>query len=153
VFDGVSNFIVHYPAHITSNGSGRAHPIAGAYYETHTPVSSRQIALTELFPEGDIERALLADTIKESHLTKKHPRDLAHLVDNLDGGYTMELQAILTSFAVSSIDGDSVTIDFGITYGCELMRGSFTEFAISLPIPKDKAQMFAEARRNHTMGW
>ncbi|MCL4538480.1 MAG: hypothetical protein M1378_02590 [Bacteroidetes bacterium] len=135
------------------NGSGGAHPIAGTYYETHAPGSSRQISLTELFPEGVIERALLADTLIQAHLTKKDPKDLADLVDNLHGGCAMELQTLLTSFAVNSIDRDSVTIDFGITHGCELMRGNFTEFTIRLPIPKDDRQMFIDARRNHTIGW
>ena len=135
------------------NGSGGVHPICGTCYETYVPGSSDRVSLADLFDEDDIQHALLADTLIQSHLTKKAPKDLNDLVNNLDGGCEMDLGDILTSFAVGAIDSDSVTINFGITHGCELMRGNFTELTIRLPIPDDNRQMFVEARKNQTVGW
>ncbi len=135
------------------DGSGGPHPIAGIRYETHVPGNFGRISLPEIFPEIEIQRALLADTLILSHLRKQSPANLTDLVGSLDGGCEMDLDDILTSFAIGAIESDSVTVNFGITHGCEVMRGNFTEMTIKLPLPGNQRQMFIEARKNQTTGW
>jgi hypothetical protein len=115
------------------NGSGGAHPIYGSWYRTARIDAISEVTLQELFPDSVIYMALIKDSTITSHLGNRLPKDLKELCAMLDGGCEIEFGSLLTSYVFSSVKKDSTEIEFGLTYGCEAMRGNFTSFIITLP--------------------
>jgi hypothetical protein len=98
--------------------------------------------LDQLFPQKDIFKALLFDTLIQNHLTKKDPERLNELIDNLEGGCEIYFKDILKSFCFAESDSDSVEVRFGLRYGCEVMRENFTLLTIKLEIPSKIKSFF-----------
>ena len=76
----------------------------------------------------------MKDSTITSHLSSRKPINLNELSKFLDGGCEISFFEFLKSFAITSIDLKSAEIEFGLTHGCEVMRGHFTSFIIKLPI-------------------
>ena len=114
-------------------GSGGAHPIYGSWYRTIDLENRQEVSLDQIFDQRVILSVLLKDTLIQSHTTNLHPGTLAQLVESLDGGCEMSFFRFLKSFSIRSVNRDEVMIEFGLTHGCEVMRGNFTSFVITLP--------------------
>lgn len=116
------------------NGSGGAHPIYGAYYRTIYIPSKKEVSLDSLFNPDVIFKALLKDSLIVHSMTNKTPEDLYELTSSLEGGCEIDFSELLISFAIKSIDSKKVEVEFGLTHGCEVMRGNFTTITINLPV-------------------
>jgi hypothetical protein len=143
------------------NGDGGAHPICGISYHTlelgdkqeGARLADLRVNLADIFPEREILRALMADTLLQRYrLPDLRPRDLADFINNLGGGCEVELAHLLTSWSVYDCTSDSTIIEFGLTHGCEVMRGNFTTIRIILPIPPEQKEAFEQARQSGTLG-
>ncbi len=113
-------------------------------------VGSNQPKITDIFPENDVFQELMKDSIILAHLHQFTPRNLQQLCDSLEGECEIDFSFLLESFAIKSIRGDTATILFGLTHGCEVEKGNFTTFVIKLSIPAMSKRMFEEVKRNKT---
>jgi len=43
---------------------------------------------------------------------------------------------MLRSFAFHHVKGNDVAVRIGLSHGCEVMRGNFTQLGVYLPMPK-----------------
>ena len=50
-----------------------------------------------------------------------------------------------TTFAFHHLKGDSVAVRIGLSHGCEVARGSFTQLGIMLPVPQAWKDAFRKA--------
>ena len=117
------------------NGSGGAHPIYGSYYATYNIETKNEISLDEIFNSKDIYEALLKDSIIIKYLIKYNPSNLGDLIQSLDGECEVRFTDILYDFSFVNIIQDKVLVEFGLTHGCEVLRGNFTVIQILLPMP------------------
>jgi hypothetical protein len=116
------------------DGSGGAHPIYGSYYRTVYIPTKKEVSLDSLFAPDVVFQALLNDSLIVHSLTNKNPKDLYELTSSLEGECEISFSDLLISFAIKSIDPKKVEVEFGLTHGCEVMRGNFTTITIILPI-------------------
>jgi len=133
------------------NGSGGAHPIYGSCYATYNIETKDEVSLDNIFNPNDIYTALLADSTIIKYLKKKEPNNLQDLLQNLDGDCEVNFYSILNNFAFVNVDEDKVLIEFGLTHGCEVLRGNFTVIQIILPIPVEKSSIFYKALKDRTL--
>ncbi len=133
------------------NGSGGVHPIYGSYYVTYNIETKKEISLDEIFNSKDIYEALLKDSTINKYLTNKNPSSLEDLVNNLDGKCEVNFSNILNCFSFIDINDEKVLVEFGLTHGCEVLRGNFTVIQILLPIPLEKSFMFHKALKDKTL--
>ena len=132
---------------------GGAHPSYGTFFETYSVDADTCIRLQDLFEEKKIIKALVRDTFIQKYFISDHtPSTLDQLFSNLDGAcdYYFSLES-LSHFAFHHIDRNHVAVRIGISYGCEVMRGNFSQLEIHLPIPKKLRKLFKKANKNHTL--
>ena len=114
----------------------------GGVGETETRQAAR---LNELFPEADLLKALLADSLirKAVQASKKpEPRTLAKLMETIlfqeiesgDCGYSSK-EDQLTRFAFHHLEGGQVAVRLSLSYAYEICRGRMIDIGILLPIP------------------
>ena len=121
---------------------GGAHPSYGSYYKTvDLERGKKPITLTMLFPEKDVVKALKGDRVIKKALSKERGRGkgigtLKSLLAHIDGGCKMSFLSIPSSFAFHHVKGGEVALRIGLPHGCEVMRGTFTQLGLYLPIPK-----------------
>jgi len=116
------------------NGSGGAHPIYGSYYRTLYIPTKKEVSLDSLFEPDVIFRTLLKDSLIIRSMANKNPEDLYELISSLEGGCEISYSDLLISFAIKSVDSKKAEVEFGLTHGCEAMRGNFTTITINLPV-------------------
>jgi len=111
--------------------------------------------LRKVFQPVAIYNALRMDKGLDKALRGKKATDLASFLQALDGGCAMSLgPEMMSSFAFHGLDGNVVTVRVGVAHGCEIERGTFTEFDLRLPvgqlmsmlIPADAAGTLLEDR-------
>jgi hypothetical protein len=131
----VISLVGHYLSYEYSyEGSGGAHPIYGAYYRTIDIPTKEEVCLDSLFDSDVIYHALLQDSLIVRSMTNRNSKNLQELVSSLEGGCEISFYDLLKSFAIKSINSRKVEIEFGLTHGCEVMRGNFTTMTINLPV-------------------
>ena len=118
-------------------GSGGAHPIYGSFYRTLNLSNKLEVSLDELFDKEILLSVLLKDSLIQAHLKNKTPKTLKELEESLDGGCEISFYNFLKSFSIKAIQSDKVEVEFGLTHGCEVMRGNFTSFSILLPLSNE----------------
>jgi hypothetical protein len=116
----------------------------------------KMVQLTDYFPQADILRALLADTIIQKALKssgKPRPQTLAALMKAIylqpvhAGECDYELSDdLLTRFAFHHLENDKVAVRLGLSHAYETCRGRFTELGILLPIPPALKQPLMRAQ-------
>ncbi|HLK55162.1 MAG TPA: hypothetical protein VKU00_01275 [Chthonomonadaceae bacterium] len=150
--------ILSFEVHAYVDGGG-AHPMLATYYQvvdaTHP---ARTVALTGLFPDAQVLKALLADKIIQKVLAtdgaQAPPTTCIELVKRLNGkefggesdseyGFGPDF---LTEFAFHHIEGDMVAVRLSVSHGAEVYRGEHTQIGILLPIPTLLQHPFELAR-------
>ncbi len=129
-----------------------AHPGAYSQIKTLNLVSQSPLKLTQIFPDSQVLKALLADPIVKKYLPVKPPRfrSSQHLMDYLvDKGtgecaYTFE-QDSLSAFYFHHTKGNQVAVRIGLSHGCEAARGQLTEIGIYLTLPQAWQKNFQQA--------
>ncbi|MEM7583870.1 MAG: hypothetical protein AAF560_10855 [Acidobacteriota bacterium] len=117
---------------------GAAHPWSHVTFETKHMGTGEVVELTEIFSEAAILEALLADSVIRRALEGQPPESLGELFDRVDGGCEFNLsQRSLTSFAFHHIQEDKIAVRLGLSHGCEVQRGSFTQLGLALDIPSE----------------
>jgi hypothetical protein len=132
--------IVSYEESVGTTCEGAAHPSAVTFYAAVDAAHpGKKVSLTDLFPDADVLRALLADSVVKRHLPKTPPKTTDALVRALaesqpECEYTFSAD-LLSRFAFHHVEGDRVAVRIGLSHGCEVMRGNLTQLGILLPIP------------------
>jgi tetratricopeptide (TPR) repeat protein len=116
--------------------------------KNHKESGERRPVITDIFPEQEVFKALMKDSLIQESLKGNKPVNLKQLVPELDGDCAIDFTYLLESFAFKSINNDSVVVEFGLTHGCEVAKGTFTIIDITLPIPENSRKMFLEAAKN-----
>lgn len=132
------------------DGSGGAHPIVANYYRTYSLIDHSEVKLTDIFSSKDIYKELLKNSLIKKYLKGYKPKDLQDLVKKIDGGCEIDFLYMLEHFAIKEIDSSKALIEFGLQHGCEVGKGTFTNFEITLPIPENYSKHFEEAKKNGT---
>jgi hypothetical protein len=116
----------------------------------------KMVQLTDYFPEADIFRALLADSLIQKALKssgKRRPATLAALMKAIylqpvpveECAYELS-DDLLTRFAFHHLENGQVAVRLGLTHAYETCRGSSTEIGILLPIPPSLKPQLAQAQ-------
>ena len=131
---------------------GGAHPSYGTIWKTVDLEAGESGNLAAIFPEDEILAALRADRIvREAYRGGEEPGSLFELIDNLDGGCDMRFSRdMLADYAFHHVREDRVAVRIGLTHGCEVMRGSFTQLGVYLDIPPVLSEALDRANVN---GW
>jgi hypothetical protein len=105
-------------------------------------ILGREIALTQVFAEEEVVRALLADRLVRKRLAENasqaEPTTADALVKQLEGGAECEYAFepdMLRRWAIHHVAGDSVAVRIGLSHGCEAAQGKLTQIGIMLKIP------------------
>lgn len=132
------------------DGSGGVHPIIANYYRTYSLTCQSEIQLTEIFPSEDIYIELLKNSIIKKYLKNYKPKDLHDLIKNIDGGCQTNFLSMLENFAIKEISNSKAVIEFGLGHGCEVGKGTFTNFEITLLVPEKYKEIFVQAKENES---
>jgi hypothetical protein len=111
-----------------------AHVTSGCYYRTIDLATKNEVSLDSLFPPNEIFDQLLKDTIIIRSMKNTNPSNLYELILSLDGDCDISFKDILTSYAIDSVNLESIKITFGLKHGCESHHGHFTTITIDLPM-------------------
>ena len=131
---------------------GGAHPGHLTRLETiNLETGKSPVLLTDLFPEAALLAALLKDPIVLRSLAGQKPKTIRELVRIADGGCEIGFHLLDESFAFHHIQRDRVAIRIGLSHGCEVMRGNYTELGIYLPIPSSIRDFFEQAASRKTL--
>jgi hypothetical protein len=132
--------IVSYELFEATTCEGAAHPSAITLYAAVDAAHpGKKIRLTDVFADGDVLRALMADAIVKRHLPKVPPKTTDQLVQAL-ADTTGECEYsfgpdLLNRFAFHHVEGNQVAVRIGLSHGCEVARGKLTQLGIMLPVP------------------
>jgi hypothetical protein len=134
---------------------GGAHPSYGTGYRTYHMQTDTSIQLQDIFDEKDILNALQKDEFIQKYLTAEKYYDyntLNSFFDHLDGecAYYFSMDN-LSHFAFHHVKGDMVAVRIGISYGCEAMRGNFSQVGIYLPMNRKFKKMINKAIKNQVL--
>lgn len=128
---------------------------------------NKVLALNQLFPDSEILKALLADTVIREALAadpqaskgQQKFSSTAALLSALAARYgkcEYELgKDMLKHFAFHHIQGQQVAVRIGLSHGCEAARGNLTQLGILLKIPpalKDPLQQALKGKAGFLMG-
>ena len=132
---------------------GGAHPSYGSGFVAYNLKTDTSVRLQDIFDEKDVLNALQKDEFIQSNLTEeRYFSSLQSLFEHLDGEcnhyFSMEN---LEHFAFHHIKGNEVAVRIGISYGCEVMRGNFSQIEIYLPIPASLKKIFNQAKEKGTL--
>ncbi len=106
-----------------------------AWSVTDVRAAGEAVDLRDVFSDAAIYNALRMDKRLDRALRGKEAADLVGFLAALDGGCTMSLSPEMTrAFAFHGLEGNVVTVRIGVPHGCEIERGTFTEFDLRLPI-------------------
>ena len=131
---------------------GGAHPGQLIRLETvNLETGKSPVLLTDLFSETTILDALLKDRVVEKSLAGRKPKTIKELIRMADGGCEIGFHLLNESFSFHHIQGDRVAVRIGLSHGCEVMRGNYTELSITLPIPSELSAFLEDAKRRQTL--
>ena len=127
---------------------GGAHPGHLTRMETvNLDTDKSPVLLTDLFPETALLAALLKDRIIQKSLAGQKPKTIRELIQMADGGCEIGFHLLNESFAFHHIRKDRVAVRIGLSHGCEVMRGNYTELGY---LPADSpgiAGFFGSSRK------
>jgi hypothetical protein len=134
---------------------GGAHPSYGTGFLAYNMKTDTVVRLQDIFDEKDILDALQKDEFIQKYLTAEKYYDyntLKSLFDHLDGecAYYFSMDN-LSHFAFHHVKEDMVGVRIGISYGCEAMRGNFTQIGIYLPMNRKFKKMIKKAIKNNVL--
>jgi hypothetical protein len=131
---------------------GGAHPGYLTRMETVNLVTDKSpVLLTDLFPETALLAALLKDPIVLRSLAGQKPKTIRELIQVADGGCEIGFHLLNESFAFHHIRKDRVAVRIGLSHGCEVMRGNYTELGFYLPIPQGLRDFLEVAAKRGTL--
>ena len=130
---------------------GGAHPAYGIEFNTYNIETESEVSLLDIFKEDDILNALLNDKFIQQFLSKKDPKNLDELFNNLFISDYSIGKHILNQFSFHHIKEDKIAIRIGITHSNEMARGTFAQVGIYLPIPKDLKNLLINSKNEKTL--
>ena len=125
---------------------GNAHPGHVARFRTIDLQTGEDVDIRRLLPDADVVAALKEHPFVNKALGEHDPADLGSLIRQADGGCAATFLFLATSFVVYELRDDKVAVRFGLTHGCELMRGNLTEIEIEIPVPQGLRVEQADAK-------
>lgn len=131
---------------------GAAHSFAITKFVTLDARTGKPSSLLEYFSESSLVEALNKDRVILKALNGKRARNLSDLFKRADGGCEMSIdKELLGAFAFHHLKGNLVAVRIGLPYGCEAMRGNFTELGVYLPIPATLRDWLQSAQSRRTL--
>jgi hypothetical protein len=130
----VISIMSHYLSYDYSfYGDGGVHPTYGGRFGTIDLDLMKEASLDQIIQPDSIANAFLKEPALALNLPEHPPHQLAELVASLNSDNGIAIGTVLHSFALETIDLDSVTVGFGIGHANEAARGNFQEFSITFP--------------------
>ncbi|MEN9354481.1 MAG: hypothetical protein RL318_1806 [Fibrobacterota bacterium] len=127
---------------------GAAHPWAFSSFRTKILATDSSADLRRIFAESDLLAALRRDGVVKK-LSPTPPTSLTDIENLNDSTCIMGFgSGMWTSFAFHHLQGDSVAVRIGLSHGCEVARGSFTQLGILLPVPPAWKEALRAAERS-----
>lgn len=128
---------------------GAAHPFAQSEFRVFDlSAQGRRVTLSELVPEDQLLRALVADRVIQQSLHGGSAASLDELFRNADGGCEMSIDStMLRSFAFHHVRGDDVAVRIGVSHGCEVERGRLTQLGLYLRFSPELTASARESAR------
>lgn len=144
--------LVSYQQSDDWNCIATAHPGAYTQVKTLNLVTHKSLKLTDIFPDKQVLKALLTDSLVKKHLPTKAPHfsSSQHLIDYLvekgtgECAYTFGEES-LSEFYFHHLKGNQVAVRMGLSHGCEAARGMLTEIGFYLPLPQAWQNSFQQA--------
>lgn len=140
---------------------GGAHPSYGTAWTTLNLDPDSSASLADLFGEEAVFSRLMDDATIQSALNgvytdtqdKSHPtpKNLSELLEYVDGGCHawMGPRMVKQYYFPYRLGGKVAVVEIGLSHGCEVNRGAFTELArMYLPIPDALRADFDKAVRD-----
>jgi hypothetical protein len=131
---------------------GGAHPGHLTRMETvNLDTDKSPVLLTDLFPETALLAALLKDRIIQKSLAGQKTKTIRELIQVADGGCEIGFHLLNESFAFHHIQKDRVAVRIGLSHGCKVIRGNYTELGFYLPIPQGLRDFLEVAAKRGTL--
>ncbi len=135
--------------HYSYYTEGGAHPSYGSWFSTMDLNNKLEpVHILDFFDEPILMAALMQDSTIKSNMDSMVTDKMDVMLDNIRFDCEVNFQTLPTSWCINSIADGEAEICFGLTHGCEVMRGNFTLIKIKIPYKKALAEIFAEAERN-----
>lgn len=141
------------------NALHSAHPGGETrYVAINLAKPAQPVKLTDMFPEADVLKALLADPQVKAMLkqagVKQAPKTLDALFQAIGFGtvptrdhiYSFSAD-VLSQFAIHHVEGNSAYVRLGMPSASGADRYAFGQLGLKLPIPAALRPAFAEAQR------
>ena len=133
-------------------GSGGMHPIYGEYIRAVDLDDAGEDAdVLQLFEEAPLVLALRRVPMLAARLEARRPSDLDELLKDLGESCDADFQSLPRSFAVLSVSGRRAVVRFGLGHGCEVNRGRYTEFDVSVPFHRERRKDFTAASQRGSL--
>jgi hypothetical protein len=142
---------------------GAAHPGGETRFAAINVAKPEQpVKLTDMFPESDVLKALLADPqvkgLLKQHGMKQPPKSLEALFQTLEfatigtknHAYTFS-QDVLSQFAIHHVEGNQAFVRLGMPSASGADRYAFGQLGLKLPIPAALRPAFAQAQKAGTV--
>ena len=136
--------LVSFETSHSSYCNGGAHPSAITRFQTIDLRTGQEVDIRLLVPDSVLVAALKQKKVIREAL-KQPPPDLYSIIERGDGGCEIGFRDLGTSFAFHHRKGDQIAVKFGLSHGCEVMRGRLTQVGVYLPIPAILAAGLAHA--------
>ncbi len=132
---------------------GGAHPSYGTTFQAIDIGTGKPVSLLSYFSEEEILHAFLADSILRKTLQENRiVHSLKDFFASADGGCEMYIsEDMLSHFAFHHTKNNQVAVRIGLSHGCEVNRGNFTQIGFYLKIPSALVQPLREAQKSRTM--
>ncbi|MCB5195888.1 hypothetical protein [Deefgea salmonis] len=127
--------IISFMSDFSSDCEGAAHGSAAARFEVFDARTGKELAITSWFSEATILVALKADPIVAKTIKGIQINSLSDLAKKAATECEFSYFDLEHSYAFHHIKGNQVAVRFGLSHGCEVMRGNFTQIGVYLPIP------------------
>lgn len=133
---------------------GGAHPSYGTSFRALDALTGAKVSLRTLFTDDALFQALSADKVVREDLHGATPTTLDALLGALDGECARSMgPQLLEQFAFYEVDAAQhrVAVRIGVSHGCEVLRGTFTQIGVYLPIPPALSADLTAAAARHLL--
>ncbi len=138
--------IISFLGDFGADCEGAAHPSAATRFVVFDARTGKELPITTWFNEATILAALKADPIVAKTIKGMQINSLSDLAKKAATECEFSYFGLENSYAFHHLKGNQVAIRFGLSHGCEVMRGNFTQLGIYLPIPNSLRPWLEKAK-------
>jgi hypothetical protein len=133
-------------------GFSLPHPEYGCDYKVIRFDTREIVNLTDIFPEHEIVKALVSDSLIQEQTAFDTTHTLAELLDDLDDNNAdIIFRGMMSSFAFYDVTHDTVVVEIYLPPQHQGYAGNYTTFQIKLRIPKPYSRMFHRSKKEGSL--